>query len=302
MLDQLLKFSPSVGLDALLLLPVLIALEAVLSADNAIALAAIAQGLESKTMQRNALNVGLVIAFALRILLILTATWVLNFWQFELLGALYLLWLVFQYFTSDADADAHHHGPRFANLWQAIPLIALTDLAFSLDSVTTAIALSKETWLVIVGGLIGVIALRFMAGLFIRWLQEYEHLEDAGFITVGLVGLRLLVRVVNPDWVPPEWVMVSAIAILFFWGFSKRSTSEEADGEQAESSRDTEEADPTAATSNGEANLGTQKLDSAPGSESDLAHENRRGSAEDYEAAGVSKSVAQREAQEASAD
>lgn len=302
MLDQLLKFSPSVGLDALLLLPVLIALEAVLSADNAIALAAIAQGLESKTMQRNALNVGLVIAFALRILLILTATWVLNFWQFELLGALYLLWLVFQYFTSDADADAHHHGPRFANLWQAIPLIALTDLAFSLDSVTTAIALSKETWLVIVGGLIGVIALRFMAGLFIRWLQEYEHLEDAGFITVGLVGLRLLVRVVNPDWVPPEWVMVSAIAILFFWGFSKRSTSEEADGEQAELSRDTEEADPTAATSNGEANLGTQKLDSAPGSESDLAHENRRGSAEDYEAAGVSKSVAQREAQEASAD
>ena len=222
MLDQLLKFSPNIGLDALLLLPVLIALEAVLSADNAIALAAIAQGLESKKMQRNALNIGLIVAFALRVVLILTATWVINFWQFELLGALYLLWLVFQYFT-DTDDDEHHHGARFANLWQAIPMIALTDVAFSLDSVTTAIALSREIWLVIVGGMVGVITLRFMAGLFIQWLQEYEHLEDAGFVTVGLVGLRLLARVINPNFVPPEWMMVTAIALLFFWGFSKRS-------------------------------------------------------------------------------
>lgn len=225
MLDQLLKFTPNIGLDALLLLPVLIALEAVLSADNAIALAAIAQGLESKQMQRNALNIGLVVAFVLRIVLILTATWIINFWQFELLGALYLLWLVFQYFTSDADADEHHHGPRFATVWQAIPMIALTDLAFSLDSVTTAIALSKETWLVITGGMIGVITLRFMAGLFIRLLKVYEHLEDAGFVTVGLVGLRLLLRVINPEFVPPEWVMVVAISTIFFWGFSKKSES-----------------------------------------------------------------------------
>jgi|GEM_PF-417017 len=233
MLDQLLKFSPNIGLDALLLLPVLIALEAVLSADNAIALAAIAQGLESKKMQRNALNIGLIVAFALRVVLILTATWVINFWQFELLGALYLLWLVFQYFT-DTDDDEHHHGARFANLWQAIPMIALTDVAFSLDSVTTAIALSREIWLVIVGGMVGVITLRFMAGLFIQWLQEYEHLEDAGFVTVGLVGLRLLARVINPNFVPPEWMMVTAIALLFFWGFSKRSEPSGNENEQSD--------------------------------------------------------------------
>lgn len=223
MLDQILDFAPNVGLDTLLLLPVLIALEAVLSADNAIALAAIARGLEGAKMQRNALNIGLVMAFVLRVVLILTATWVTQYWQFELLGAAYLLWLVYQYFTSDEEADHHHHGPRFASLWQAIPMIAITDLAFSLDSVTTAIALSKETWLVILGGLIGVLTLRFMAELFIRWLKEYEHLEDAGYVTVALVGLRLLLRVINPDLVPPEWLMIGAIGLIFFWGFSKRS-------------------------------------------------------------------------------
>lgn len=223
MLDNLFDFS-NVGLDTLLLLPVLVALEAVLSADNAIALAAISQGLEDQKLQRQALNLGLVAAFVLRITLILTATWVIGFWQFELAGALYLLWLVYQHFTSEeVDEEHHHHGPRFASLWQAIPVIALTDLAFSLDSVTTAIAISQDLWLVITGGTIGIIALRLMAGLFIRWLKEYTHLEDAGYMTVSLVGIRLLLRVFNDSLVPPEWLMISLIGLIFLWGFSKRS-------------------------------------------------------------------------------
>lgn len=224
MLDQILDSSLSLSLKTPLLLLVLIALEAVLSADNAIALAAIAQGLEDRKSQRYALNAGLVGAYILRMSLILTATWVVKFWQFELLGAVYLLWLVFNYFTSQEDEQHHHHGPKFQSLWQAIPLIAVTDLAFSLDSVTTAIAVSDEIWLILIGGTIGVITLRFLAELFITWLEEYTHLEDAGFMTVGLVGVRLLVRVINPAWIPPEWVMISAIAILFTWGFSQRKT------------------------------------------------------------------------------
>lgn len=211
------------SIEAPIVLLILIFLEAVLSADNAIALAAIAQGLEDKKLERQALNIGLVFAYVLRITLLLTATWVQKFWQFELLGAAYLLWLVFQHFTSQEDEENHHHGPRFNSLWQAIPVIAFTDLAFSLDSVTTAIAVSQEWWLVITGTTIGIVALRFMAGLFIRWLDEYENLEDAGYITVAFVGLRLLLKVINDDLVPPQWIMVSAIAIILAWGFSKRT-------------------------------------------------------------------------------
>ena len=235
MLDRLLDISTNFGVDTLLLLPVLIALEAVLSADNAIALAAIAQGLDSEAMQRRALNYGLLIAFILRVALILTAGWVLQFWQFEVMGAAYLLWLVFKHFTAPSDEDAEHHGPRFATVLQAIPVIAFTDLAFSLDSVTTALALSKDVVVILLGGTIGIITLRFMAGLFIRWLEEFKHLEDAGFVTVGFVGIRLLVRVIDPTLVPPEWVMVVMIAAVFAWGFSKRTevTEVEATGETA---------------------------------------------------------------------
>ncbi|MEH1998573.1 MAG: hypothetical protein V7L00_07420 [Nostoc sp.] len=210
------------SLEALIVLVILVLLEALLSADNAIALAAIARGLENKELERKALNFGLVVAYVLRITLILTATWVQKFWQFELLGAAYLLWLVFQHFTSEEANDDHHHGPRFNSLLQAIPVIAFTDLAFSLDSVTTAIAVSQEKWLVLTGATIGIITLRFMAGLFIRWLDEYENLEDAGYVTVALVGLRLLLKVVNDSLVPPEWIMIAAIFLILGWGFSKR--------------------------------------------------------------------------------
>jgi YkoY family integral membrane protein len=216
------ELSSQFGLHSFVLVVILAGLEAVLSADNAIALAALVQGIEDEKLQNRALNLGMVAAFTMRMLLIFTATWVVQYWQFELLGAMYLLWLALQYFLSEIDDESHHHGPRFETLWQAIPLIAVTDLAFSLDSVTTAIALANERWLVITGGVIGIIMLRSLAGLFIRWLKEYVHLQDAGYITVALVGLRLLIKVINDHLVPPQWAMVSAIAVIFAWGFSQR--------------------------------------------------------------------------------
>lgn len=146
MLDQILASPLHIGPEAPVLLLVLIFLETVLSADNAIALATISQGLEDRQLQRQALNLGLIVAYVLRISLILTATWVIQFWQVQVLGASYLLWLALQHFTSYSDGQ-EQHGWRFNSLASAILVIALTDLAFSLDSVTTAIAVSqKPSW------------------------------------------------------------------------------------------------------------------------------------------------------------
>jgi YkoY family integral membrane protein len=222
MIDKFLDFLPDFGGSSPMLLLVLVALEAVLSADNAVALASISQGLADEKMRRQALNIGLILAYILRMTLILAATWVVNYWQFQVLGAGYLLWLVFQYFSSKDGEDDEDKLPKYTNIWQAIPTIAITDLAFSLDSVATAVAVSTDTWLVISGATIGIIILRFMAGLFIRWLDEYTRLEDAGYVTVALVGLKLLVRAVRPELEIPELLVVGSIAIIFAWGFSQR--------------------------------------------------------------------------------
>lgn len=227
MIDKILVPPLEVGTSTPMLLLVLVALEAVLSADNAVALASISQGLADDKLRRQALNIGLILAYILRMTLILAATWVVRYWQFQVLGAAYLLWLVFQYFSSKTGEDGENKEPKFTSVWQAIPTIAITDLAFSLDSVATAIAVSTDTWLVISGATIGIIILRFMAGLFIRWLDEYTHLEDAAYITVGLVGIKLLVRAISPDLEIPEVFVVATIGIIFAWGFSQREDSTE---------------------------------------------------------------------------
>ena len=227
MLENIVNYFTNAGVEVYFILLILVVLEAVLSADNAIALAAIAKSVKDPQSQQKALNIGLIGAYILRIILIIGATYVIEYWQFELLGALYLLWLVFNYFfAEEKEEDDDKRSLGFKSLWQVIPTIAITDLAFSLDSVTSAVAITEDTWLIIAGGTIGIIILRFLAGLFIRWLQEYTYLEDAGFITVGFVGLRLLLKVWLPDTYIPEWVTIAVVAIFFTWGFSKKEAIE----------------------------------------------------------------------------
>ena len=248
--------------EVLVLLPLLVALEIVLSADNAIALAAIARGLEDPASQRQALNLGLALALVFRLALIVAAQWVLNFWPLQLLAAGYLFWLCGSHLikvsaSSPAEVSAPEDGMAPADLSPMAELepgpdgitnpapgvlvgaakglssvvitLALTDLAFSLDSVAAAVAVTDRLLLVMAGGVVGVVALRLTAELFIRWLEQYQHLETAGYLAVGFVGFRLLLRLFLPDFDLPEWSLLLLVAVLFAWGFSKRNPLEAAE-------------------------------------------------------------------------
>lgn len=237
--------------EVLVLLPLLVALEAVLSADNAIALAAISRRLHDPERQRQALNLGLLMALVLRMALIVAARWVLDAWPLQLAAAAYLLWLCGRHLlgldeekddSEDDEGEAESVTPAAAPVGEALPAhaskhgptgpslasialtLALTDLAFSLDSVAAAVAVTDRLLLVMAGGLLGVLALRLTAGLFVRWLEVFSRLETAGYLAVGLVGIRLLLRLLLPDLEVPEWVLLLLVATLFVWGFSRRST------------------------------------------------------------------------------
>ena len=213
--------------EVLLLLPVLVGLEVVLSADNAIALAAIAKGLKNPDQQKQALNLGLVFALIVRVGLILISRWVLGFRPLMAAGAAYLLWLCGQHFISNKSEEEETNQATTAfgvdkKLATTAISIALTDLAFSLDSVAAAVAVSDKLWLVITGGVIGVVALRLSSNLFISMLNNFPRLESAGYLAVGLVGLQLLTRVIFPNIELPQWLLLSLVSILFLWGFTNR--------------------------------------------------------------------------------
>ena len=207
------------------LLPVIISLELVLSADNAVALASITKNLNNINLQKQALNIGIFIALLLRIIVILTAQFFLNFWPVKLIGGIYLISLSISKLISinsnvlfvNEDSDNTNEN---LSLLKVILLLAVTDLAFSIDSITAAVAISDQFLLVITGAIIGVIALRFTSGLFIKWLEIYSNLEKAGYIAVGIIGLKLIIQLIFYKIIIPEYLFFFLMLCLFLWGFS----------------------------------------------------------------------------------
>ena len=213
--------------EVLALLPVLVMLELILSADNAVALAAIARTSRSPEQERLALNIGIGLAMLLRVGLIALAQWVLQSAWVQLLAAAYLFWRFINHLRQSsqdtADGAKGLASPsQSRHLLQTVLLLGFTDLAFSIDSVAAAVAVSDQILLISTGAVIGIIALRFTSGLFIRWLDEYERLESAGFLSVAFVALRLLIHVLIPELNQPDWLTLLVVFALFAWGFSLR--------------------------------------------------------------------------------
>tara|TARA_Y100001968_G_C19439614_1_gene761768 strand:+ start:2571 stop:3290 length:720 start_codon:yes stop_codon:yes gene_type:complete len=208
------------------LLPVIVSLELVLSADNAVALASITKSLNNIELQKKALNIGIVIALILRIIVILTAQIFLNFWPVKLVGGIYLISLSFSKFLTLNNNNNNNEEIKFDqsnnSLLKVILLLSVTDLAFSIDSITAAVAISDQFLLVITGALIGVIALRFTSGLFIKWLEIYTNLEKAGYIAVAFIGMKLIIQLIFYKFVIPEYVFFLIMLCLFLWGFSNK--------------------------------------------------------------------------------
>ena len=204
----------------------LVVLELVLSADNAVALAAIARRCRRPDQERLALNIGIALALLLRLALIVLAQWVLQHPPVQILAAAYLLWLFIDHLRTRGDAaveDEPVEAGLVGSLARTVVLLAFTDLAFSIDSVAAAVAISDQTLLIGTGAVIGIIALRFTSGLFIRWLEIYPRLETAGFLAVAFVAVRLLLHVVLPAVQQPDWLMFFVVMVLFTWGFTLRN-------------------------------------------------------------------------------
>ena len=209
------------------LLPIIISLELVLSADNAVALASITKNLNNIELQQKALNIGIFIALLLRILVILTAQFFLNFWPVKLIGGIYLISLSASKFITFSkntlmNNKIGNNQKSISSLFRVVLLLAVTDLAFSIDSITAAVAISDQFLLVITGAIIGVIALRFTSGLFIKWLEIYTNLEKAGYIAVGIIGLKLIIQLIIYKIVIPEYLFFLIMLCLFLWGFSSK--------------------------------------------------------------------------------
>jgi len=172
---------------------ILILLEGLLSADNALVIALLVKHLPPR-QRRNALLVGLVGSFTFRLAAIFLAKHLINFWYLQLLGALYLLYLPLKHFLlkhAEKKVDYIAKPRKIPGFWQTVVIVEFTDLVFAVDSILVAVTLSKEMWIVWIGGISGVVLLRFAAFILVRMLEKYPGLEHMAYALVAWVGVKL---------------------------------------------------------------------------------------------------------------
>jgi YkoY family integral membrane protein len=175
---------------------VLVVLEALLSADNALVLAMMVRHLPHK-QRKQALLYGLGGAFALRTAAILLAAYIIQFWWLQAIGAVYLLYLPIKHFVTNAQGKKASQD-KGMSFWKTVVYLNLVDLAFALDSVVAAVAVvdtvhhRDKLWVVVAGAVIGIVLLRFAASFFIRLLESYPVLDHVAYVLVGWAGLKLL--------------------------------------------------------------------------------------------------------------
>lgn len=195
----------------------LVVLEGLLSFDNALALAAMVRHLPA-TQQKRALYYGMVGAFVFRFIALWFVTFLMqNIWV-KFLGGTYLLGLAVKYFFfgSKEDEGKSHHSV----FWRTVIIVELTDIAFSIDSILAAVAVSQTLWVVVVGGILGIIMMRFAASIFINLIAKFPRLEDSAFLLVGIVGVKLTAE--SQGHHIPAWIVWGLMALALLLGFTKK--------------------------------------------------------------------------------
>ena len=209
-----------VQLADFLTIALLVVLEGLLSADNALVLAILVLGLPKKD-QRKALRYGIVGAFIFRILAILLAVHLIQVGFVKLIGAAYLLWLSYSHFFGRGEGEDRRAIKPATGFWGLTPFwatvakVELTDLVFAVDSILVAVAMSPKTWVIITGGILGIIAMRMVIGQLLRVVRRYPALVDGAFVIIAWVAIKLLVEYLNSagyiDFHISKWVSFGLI-------------------------------------------------------------------------------------------
>ncbi len=237
---------------------VLVALEGILAADNALVMAVMVKHLPEE-QRKKALFYGLAGAFVLRFGALFLISFLVNVWQVQAIGAIYLLYISINHIVKKfilKKSEQHKVVKKESGFWGTVLKVELADLAFAVDSILAAVALAVtlpatnlptiggldggQFLVILAGGIIGIVIMRFAATYFVKLLKKKPNLETAAFLIVGWVGVKLsLYTLAHPQidviskhfiesatWKIIFWIILAAIAVGG-WFLSKDVNEEE---------------------------------------------------------------------------
>ena len=212
----------------------LVMLEGLLSADNAMVLAVLVLGLP-KADQRKALRYGILGAFAFRSIATLLAAYLIRLGWVKLGGRR----------LSAVPGGAPLHAERrrrgaadaaegaraclgLTAFWATVVKVELTDIVFAIDSILVAVAMSPKLWVILTGGILGIVMMRLVIG------QLLAHRGALSAARGRRVRHHRVGRHQAPDRVParrattsrfemPKWLSLGLIVVIFGARFCLRA-------------------------------------------------------------------------------
>lgn len=232
---------------------VLIALEGILAADNALVIAVMVKQLPEKQREK-AIFYGLAGAFVFRFGSLFLISFLVDVWQVQALGALYLLFIAANHFFrkkvmsshAKSDEQAAQGAGKQKGFWLTVLKVEIADIAFAVDSILAAVALAVvlpptglgtvggmdggQFAVVLAGGIMGLVLMRFAAKWFVKLLDQRPGLEVAAFAIVGWVGVKLAIYAASHPglaWLPEgfaksiAWKVTfwAVLLAIFAWGW-----------------------------------------------------------------------------------
>jgi YkoY family integral membrane protein len=212
----------------LVTIALLVALEGLLSADNAMVLAVLVLGLPPAQRQK-ALRYGIVGAFVFRGVATLLAVYLIALAWVKLAGAAYLLYLAIHHFIQHGGSEARRTPPKATPMlgltafWATVVKVELTDIVFAIDSILVAVAMSSKVWVVLTGGILGIVMMRLVIGQLLAIVQRYPPLVDGAFIIIAWVGIKLILEYLHSagytHFEIPKWLSLGLIVLIFAVSF-----------------------------------------------------------------------------------
>lgn len=170
----------------------ILAIDLILSGDNAVVIALAVRNLEGKTRQR-AILLGTFGAVALRLAFAAVVTFLLQIPFLQVVGGLLLLWIAWRLVADDHS----EHGDVTAggSVWQAVKIIVVADVVMSLDNVVALVGVSGgNLWLLLFGIALTIPLIIYGSQLLSRLMNRFGWIVYAGAGVLVFVAVEMVFK------------------------------------------------------------------------------------------------------------
>jgi predicted tellurium resistance membrane protein TerC len=193
--------------EAWIALATLTVLEIVLGIDNVVFISILA-GKLPRNQQNRARRLGLALAMIMRILLLLSLTWIIKLTAplftvlgeeisgrdlVLILGGLFLLFKSTREIHERLEGEEGHGSARVAPSFASVLIqIMLLDIVFSLDSVITAVGMAEDLGVMITAVVIAVAFMMFFSRPISEFVDEHPTVKMLALSFLLLIGMALI--------------------------------------------------------------------------------------------------------------